>query len=41
VDLALSDEQRELVASFTSLLSTASSPERVRAAEPLGFDAGL
>ncbi len=41
MDLALSDEQRKLVASFTSLLSKASSSERVRAAEQLGFDAGL
>jgi alkylation response protein AidB-like acyl-CoA dehydrogenase len=41
VDLGLSDEQRELVASFTGLLAKASSPERVREAEPAGFDAAL
>jgi alkylation response protein AidB-like acyl-CoA dehydrogenase len=41
MDLALSDEQRQLVASFTNLLSKDSPPERVRAAEPDGFDAAL
>lgn len=41
VDLALSDEQTQLVASFTTLLSKASPPERVRAAEPGGFDGAL
>jgi alkylation response protein AidB-like acyl-CoA dehydrogenase len=41
VDLALGDEQRELVTSFASLLSRASSPDAVRAAEPGGFDAAL
>jgi alkylation response protein AidB-like acyl-CoA dehydrogenase len=41
VDLALSDEQRELVASFANLLSKASSPDLVRAAEPAGFDPAL
>ena len=41
MDLALSDEQRELVASFTNLLSKASSPEQVRTAEPKGFDPTL
>jgi alkylation response protein AidB-like acyl-CoA dehydrogenase len=41
VDLALDDEQRQLVASFTTLLSKASPPERVRAAEPGGFDEAL
>lgn len=41
MDLGLSDEQRELVASFTNLLSKGSSPEQVRAAEPGGFDPAL
>ena len=41
MDLGLSDEQRQLVASFTNLLSKSSSPERVRAAEPGGFDESL
>jgi alkylation response protein AidB-like acyl-CoA dehydrogenase len=41
VDLALSDVQRDLVSSFTHLLSRQSGPEQVRAAEPLGFDPGL
>lgn len=41
VDLGLSDEQRQLVASFSDLLTKASPPERVRAAEPGGFDPGL
>jgi alkylation response protein AidB-like acyl-CoA dehydrogenase len=41
VDLALSDEQSELVSSFANLLSKESSIERVRAAEPGGFDERL
>src|SRR4051794_18369508 len=41
VDLALSDEQQQLVSSFTNLLSKAASTERVRAAEPGGFDESL
>jgi alkylation response protein AidB-like acyl-CoA dehydrogenase len=41
VDLGLSDEQEQLVASFAGLLAKESSTERVRAAEPGGFDAGL
>jgi alkylation response protein AidB-like acyl-CoA dehydrogenase len=41
VDLALGDEQRELVASFASLLGRESSPDAVRAAEPGGFDPTL
>jgi len=41
VDLGLSDVQQELVASFGNLLAKSSSPEQVRAAEPLGFDEGL
>ncbi len=41
MDLALGDEQRELVASFANLLSRASSPDAVRAAEPSGFDPAL
>jgi alkylation response protein AidB-like acyl-CoA dehydrogenase len=38
VDLAISDEQQQLVGSFANLLTKASPPEQVRAAEPLGFD---
>lgn len=41
MDLGLSEEQHELVASFTNLFAKASSPEQVRAAEPVGFDAAL
>jgi alkylation response protein AidB-like acyl-CoA dehydrogenase len=41
VDFGLSDEQRELVASFAGLLAKQSPPERVRAAEPGGFDEAL
>jgi alkylation response protein AidB-like acyl-CoA dehydrogenase len=41
VDLALSEEQRELVAAFGGLLRRASSPDQVRAAEPAGFDPAL
>ena len=41
MDLALSDEQRQLVESFASLYARVSASERVRAAEPGGFDAGL
>jgi alkylation response protein AidB-like acyl-CoA dehydrogenase len=41
VDLGLSDEQQELVASFARLLAKRSPPERVRDAEPGGFDEGL
>ena len=41
MDLALDDEQRELVASFANLLSRASSPDAVRAAEPGGFEPAL
>jgi alkylation response protein AidB-like acyl-CoA dehydrogenase len=41
VDLGLSAEQRELVTSFTNLLGKESTAERVRAAEPLGFDRSL
>lgn len=41
VDLALSDEQQQLVESFSHLLAKQSSVECVRAAEPLGFDASL
>lgn len=39
--LDLSDDQRALRASLASLLSKESSPARVRAAEPLGFDRDL
>ncbi|MDX1873843.1 acyl-CoA dehydrogenase [Mycolicibacterium sp. 120266] len=41
MDLALSDEQKQLVDSFGSLYARASTPERVRAAEPIGFDSAL
>lgn len=41
IDLALPDEQEQLVASFGELLAKASSSERVRAAEPLGHDPDL
>ena len=41
VDLTLTDEQADMVASFAGLLAKESSPERVRAAEPIGFDAAL
>lgn len=41
MDLALSDEQQQLVDSFSGLFAKESSSERVRAAEPLGFDADL
>ncbi|TDB92174.1 acyl-CoA dehydrogenase family protein [Actinomadura sp. 7K534] len=41
MDVGLSDEQRQLVASFTALFGDAASPSRVRAAEPLGFDPRL
>jgi alkylation response protein AidB-like acyl-CoA dehydrogenase len=41
MDLSLSDEQVELVASFTTLLAKECSVERVRAAETSGFDAAL
>ena len=41
MDLSLSDEQQALVGSFTDLLSKHASIERVRAAEPGGFDAVL
>ena len=41
MDLGLSDEQRQLVDSFTGLLAKASTPEDVRAAEPGGVDQAL
>jgi len=41
LDLSLSDEQRQLVDSFAALYARESTSERVRAAEPLGFDAAL
>jgi len=41
MDLRLSEEQEHLVSSFADLLAKESSTEVVRAAEPLGFDAGL
>jgi alkylation response protein AidB-like acyl-CoA dehydrogenase len=41
MDLSLSSEQRQLVDAFTALYARLATPERVRAAEPLGFDAQL
>ena len=41
MDLALSAEQEQLVDSFAAFFAKASPPERVRAAEPLGFEAEL
>jgi alkylation response protein AidB-like acyl-CoA dehydrogenase len=41
VDLSLSGEQRQLVDSFAALYARESTSERVRAAEPSGFDARL
>jgi alkylation response protein AidB-like acyl-CoA dehydrogenase len=41
VDLGIDEEQRQLVASFSNLLAKASTPERVRAAEPGGLDEAL
>ncbi len=41
MDLSLTGEQRQLVDSFTALFARESDSERVRAAEPLGFDPRL
>src|SRR5271168_2654134 len=41
VDLSLSGEQRQLVDSFAALYAGESTSQRVRAAEPSGFDARL
>ncbi|WP_319453342.1 MULTISPECIES: acyl-CoA dehydrogenase family protein [unclassified Mycobacterium] len=41
MDLRLSDEQQQLVEAFRALYARESSCERVRAAEPTGFDATL
>jgi alkylation response protein AidB-like acyl-CoA dehydrogenase len=41
VNLRLGEDQELLRESFAELFAAESSPERVRAAEPLGFDAGL
>ncbi|HVU72720.1 MAG TPA: acyl-CoA dehydrogenase family protein [Mycobacteriales bacterium] len=41
MDLSLTGEQAALVAALGDLYGTHASPERVRAAEPLGFDKGL
>ncbi len=41
MDLSLTDEQEHLVAAFSSLLAKESSTDRVRAAEPGGFDDAL
>lgn len=41
MDLSLSGEQRQLVDSFAAMYARESTSERVRAAEPLGFDPKL
>ena len=41
MNLQLSEEQELLRETFAQLFASESSPERVRAAEPLGFDEGL
>jgi alkylation response protein AidB-like acyl-CoA dehydrogenase len=41
MDLRPSDEQLQLMDAFGALYAKESTPERVRAAEPLGFDEGL
>ena len=41
MQLHLPDEQQLLSQTFADLFSAESSPERIRAAEPMGFDAGL
>lgn len=41
MDLRPSDEQTQLIDAFAALFGKESSPERVRAAEPLGFDERL
>jgi alkylation response protein AidB-like acyl-CoA dehydrogenase len=41
VDLGLSDDQEQLVAAFSMLCSREVTPERVRDAEPSGFDPAL
>lgn len=41
MDLSLSDEQRQLVDSFAAMYGREFTSERVRAAEPLGFDQKL
>ena len=41
MDLGLSGEQRQLVASFAAMYAQTSTSERVRAAEPVGFDPQL
>jgi alkylation response protein AidB-like acyl-CoA dehydrogenase len=41
MELRPSDEQQQLIASFAALYAKESSSERVRAAEPLGFDPQL
>ncbi|OBF17231.1 acyl-CoA dehydrogenase [Mycobacterium sp. ACS4331] len=41
MDLSLTDEQRSLVEAFAALYAREATPERVRAAEPSGFDPRL
>jgi len=41
MDLSLTDEQQQLVEAFTTLYVRMGGPEKVRAAEPLGFDRDL
>ena len=41
MDLSYSDEQQQLRENLASFFSKESTPERIRAAEPSGFDAEL
>lgn len=41
MDLSLSSEQQQLVDAFAALYARESPPERIRAAEPVGFDSKL
>jgi alkylation response protein AidB-like acyl-CoA dehydrogenase len=41
VDLRFTDEQQQLIDTFGALYAKQATPERVRAAEPLGFDKAL
>ena len=41
MELRPSDEQQQLIDAFAALYAKESPPERVREAEPLGFDARL
>ena len=41
MELRPSDEQQQLIEAYSALYAKSSSPERIRDAEPLGFDQGL